>query len=442
MPASRSILQQAVLRYIVALFVVCGVLFCARPAKAEEPRWGRLYVLSGIVSVRENPSDSALKVRVFKAGQKVRIDFQEDGWAAAFDPKEPSRSELKALGYVRLDELKAHGAPDPSQPMPLEGNKARAQAQAEAGIAKAEKPVKTEKAAKAIGKPAETNGAHAVAPAQAASTPQPEPKAEKPAKAVGKPADSIGAHAVAPAQAAPTPQPEQKNGKAGGKGLEKSAAKSSEKTLAKPEGLPAKGAGEIRVADRNLAVRGGRTTESEFKRLLRPGQRVRVDFWEDGWYAVFSPDEKQHDLSRAWGYSRDKFLVPEAAYAGPPAEAAASAKETDSPAVAVAGQKSKPAEDAAVGYSVLERTTEGRKPKVTTLRVRLDLAKPPAPEAMRKIAREIWKSERKKDENLQLEVLLAGMDAHGLAYATARFHDDGRVREFWWRDVVLGKQKK
>ena len=104
-------------------------------------------------------------------------------------------------------------------------------------------------------------------------------------------------------------------------------------------------------------------------------------------------------------------------------------------------QKAKAAEEA-VGYSVLQRKTDRRKPPVTTLRVRLDLAQPPAQEAMRKIAHEIWKAERKKDENLQLELYLSSMDPKGLAYAVAKFHEDGRVREFWWRDVVLDKGKK
>ncbi|HWR04606.1 MAG TPA: LPS ABC transporter substrate-binding protein LptA, partial [Humidesulfovibrio sp.] len=55
-------------------------------ALAEEPRWGRLYVVTGNVSVRESPADGALKVRVLKAGQTVRVDFQDEAWAAVFDP--------------------------------------------------------------------------------------------------------------------------------------------------------------------------------------------------------------------------------------------------------------------------------------------------------------------------------------------------------------------
>ncbi|MHC1751413.1 hypothetical protein [Humidesulfovibrio sp.] len=369
-------------------------------AQADEPRWGHLYSLTGNVTVRENPSDDSLKVRVFKAGQRVRVDFIDAGWAAVFDPKEPVRSELKALGYARLDELRTHGAPTVAQ----------ASSASPASSIEVRKPSPD-------GRPEViVNGTSAPAkpaPVKAAT------------KAEAAPAKSTSKSETAPA---------------------KLQANSPAKASAKPSAKPDKGFGEIRVPDRDLAVRASRTTESEFKKLIRPGQRVRIDFWEDGWFAVFDPQEKTRDLARAWGYSRDKYLVPESAYAGPPPAAAAAppvASSVAPSAVAEAApskaQKPKPAEDPDVGYSVIDRKAGGRKPPVTTVRVRLDLTKPPATELLRKIVREIWKAERRKDENLQLEVYLNGMDAHGLSYATARFHDDGRLREFWWREVVLGK---
>ena len=361
---------------VFALALGCW-LWPAR-AQAEEPRWGHLYALTGNVTVRENPADDSLKVRVFKAGQKVRVDFIDAGWAAVFDPKEPVRSELKALGYARLDELRAHGSPTVAQASSVEVRKPGREARPELVV----------------------NGASASA--KAAS------------KAVVSPA--------------------------------KPQANSPAKPSAKPSAKTDKGFGEIRVPDRDLAVRANRTTESEFKKLIRPGQRVRIDFWEDGWFAVFDPQEKTRDLARAWGYSRDKYLVPESAYAGPPPAAPAAPPVASSVAPSVVAeaapskaQKPKPAEDPDVGYSVIDRKAGNRKPPVTTVRIRLDLTKPPATELLRKIVREIWKAERRKDENLQLEVYLNGMDAHGLSYATARFHDDGRLREFWWREVVLGK---
>lgn len=382
---------------LLALVLAVGcALIPVRPAQAaqsDEPRWGRVYNISGNIAVRENPSDDALKVRALKAGQRVRVDFQDAGWAAVFDPREFGRSELKAWGYVRLDELHLHGAPAGAAVSSIEVRKPRPDAKPEVLV---------------NGKPDKQN-----------KSKMPD-KADKPAPKPPKTPESAEKPEGAAPKLAPKPAPE-------------------------PVAKPGKYFGEIRVPDRDLAVRASRTTESEFKKLIRPGQRVLVDFREDGWFAVFDPAEKTRDLAKAWGFSRDKYLVPESAYSGPTpgAVAAAAAASASPPApVPTKAEKAKPAEDPAVGYAVVERKADHRKPPVVTLRVRLDLSQPPVPDALRKIVREIWKAERKKDENLQLEVLLNGMDAHGLAYALARFHADGRIREFWWREVVLSTPEK
>jgi len=365
--------------FLIALLLAAGCALCsARSALAEEPRWGRLYTISGNIPVRENPTDDALKVRVLKAGQKVRVDFQDAGWAAVFDPKEPVRSELRALGYVRLDELRFHGAAATARASSIEVLKPRPDA-------KPEVFVDGTPAAKAPKAPVSTDKLDAIEKAESVvpkSAPKPAPKA--PARRD----DSFG---------------------------------------------------EIRVPDRDLAVRASRTTESVFNKLIRPGQRVRVDFWEDGWFAVFDPAEKKRDLAKAWGFSRDKYLVLESAYAGPPPPGSVPA---DPAPVSVKADKAALAEEPKVDYAVVERTTGRGKPQVVSLRVRLELSAPPDRELLRKVVREIWKTERKKDEDLQLEVLLMGMDAHGLSYATARFHADGRIREFWWREVVLDNAEK
>lgn len=395
--------------------LLAAILFAAPSAWAEEPRWGKVYTVSGNVAVRESPSDTATKVRVLKPGQKVRVDFQDDAWGAVFDPNEKVRSELKALGYVRMSELR--GIPT--------------------GVAQ------TQTSSIEMRKPA--------------------PDAKPEVLVDGRPVKG----------AASARTGDKASDKASGKTPGKAPAKDAgqgQSVSAKPAKPAAKGPhgfGEIRVPDRSLTIRAARDKDSEFRRLLKPGQRVLVDFQEDGWYAVFDPEVKTRDIAKAWGFGRDKYLVPESAFAGVPPEAvsnvpsermdaqpaparsepkqpaAPSPKQSapqQQPAAPAKAQKADKADaDPDVGYSVISRKENKKKPPTATLRVRLDLAQPPAPEALRKIVREIWKAERKKDENLQIEVLLNGMDAGGLAYAMARFHDDGRVREFWWRDVVLGK---
>jgi len=341
------------------------LLLTAGIVRAESPQRGRLCITVGKVSVRETPSDSALQVRLLKAGQKVRAEFLDQGWATVFDAKEPKRSEPRAMGYARVTGLRPLDDPEPLQGTTLPGAPGRAPATTQGASVEVRRP-DTE---------AGPEGRVAVKPFVRKGEPETAPR-----------------HPQAPSSAAPAAKP----------------------------------SAEIRVADRQLAVRAARDKDSEFKRLLRPGQRVRVDHQQDGWFAVFDPAEKSRDLAKAWGYGRDKYLVPEAEYAPPPAEG------TDPV------HKSKPGETEAVGYAVLERKAASRKAGgAVTLRVRLDQSRPPAADALRKIVREIWKAERKKNEDLQLEVLLTGMDAHALAYAVARFHDDGRIREFWWREVVL-----
>ncbi|MDO9632016.1 MAG: hypothetical protein Q7I92_08970, partial [Humidesulfovibrio sp.] len=286
----------------------------------------------------------------------VRVDFENAGWAAVFDPSETVRAETRAQGYVRLPDLRSEARPE------------------------ARPDVRSE------------TSAHS----------------EKPAK----PKKSDAA--------------------------DKGKAKES-RTPAQAEAF-----GEIRVADRKMAIRAGRDKDTEFVRLLQAGQRVRVDFHEDGWFAVFNPDEHVRDLKRAWGYGRDKFLLLEKDYAGQPAPAPkdSASKESAAKESAAKDSQAKPAAkqkgDEVVAYSVLGRQVDTLRPLApVVLRVRLDAAAPPAPETLRRIVREIWKAERRKNEELQVEVLLPGMDQGGLAYGVARFHEDGRIREFWWREVVL-----
>jgi lipopolysaccharide export system protein LptA len=68
--------------------------------------------------------------------------------------------------------------------------------------------------------------------------------------------------------------------------------------------------GEIREAANTLNVREGRTPRSEHVVTLAKGQRVRVDFLRDGWYAIFTVNETERSEKRAIGYANAKYLVP------------------------------------------------------------------------------------------------------------------------------------
>lgn len=68
--------------------------------------------------------------------------------------------------------------------------------------------------------------------------------------------------------------------------------------------------GEIREATQNLNVRQKRSPKADHVVTLAKGQRVKVDFLKDGWFAVFNLNESERDESRAVGYSNANYLVP------------------------------------------------------------------------------------------------------------------------------------
>ncbi|MFQ5889643.1 MAG: hypothetical protein ACE5JR_06280 [Gemmatimonadota bacterium] len=60
--------------------------------------------------------------------------------------------------------------------------------------------------------------------------------------------------------------------------------------------------GEIRYIHSSTRIRADRTTESAMVGGLQPGDSVRVDFAQAGWYAIFRADETVRDVQRALGY--------------------------------------------------------------------------------------------------------------------------------------------
>lgn len=66
--------------------------------------------------------------------------------------------------------------------------------------------------------------------------------------------------------------------------------------------------GEIREATVNLNVREARDRKSEHMVTLAKGQRVKTDYLENGWIAVFNLNETTRDERRAIGYANAKYL--------------------------------------------------------------------------------------------------------------------------------------
>ncbi|PKN60882.1 MAG: hypothetical protein CVU53_00780 [Deltaproteobacteria bacterium HGW-Deltaproteobacteria-11] len=60
--------------------------------------------------------------------------------------------------------------------------------------------------------------------------------------------------------------------------------------------------GRIMSAPEKTNIRAARSIHAKISGRLNAGDRVRVDFLRDGWYAVFAPDEQKRVESRARGY--------------------------------------------------------------------------------------------------------------------------------------------
>nr|WP_321514262.1 lipopolysaccharide transport periplasmic protein LptA [uncultured Pseudodesulfovibrio sp.] len=83
--------------------------------------------------------------------------------------------------------------------------------------------------------------------------------------------------------------------------------------------------GEIREATVNLNVREQPDKKSGHVLTLAKGQRVKVDFIENGWAAIFNLTEAKRDLNKAVGYANVKYLEPVTVS---PAPAPVESKET------------------------------------------------------------------------------------------------------------------
>ncbi len=221
-------------------------------------------------------------------------------------------------------------------------------------------------------------------------------------------------------------------------------------------------------------------------RSLEAGAWVRVDFLDQGWYAVFSPEEPVRDLARAWGYAPAEAIDgPSAAPAAPkpapvepepesepepepetpaqvPAPAAPAAPAPAAPAMSLPPNvqpavpaSARPATVASpfvqrnpeipVGdktlhgfrYAVLDTDEEqAGGVSVIEIKVYLDVTVLPEREAIRDFATSVWREKRQGGREMVVDVFLPDTDLKGLPYAVGRFDDSG-LQEFFTRRTLL-----
>jgi uncharacterized protein YgiM (DUF1202 family) len=73
-------------------------LLCSSLTLARE--WGEIKYVHSKTNIRSGRSQSSAIVGQLEAGQKVKVDFLENGWYAIFAVDKASRFESDALGYV------------------------------------------------------------------------------------------------------------------------------------------------------------------------------------------------------------------------------------------------------------------------------------------------------------------------------------------------------
>ena len=254
--------------------------------------------------------------------------------------------------------------------------------------------------------------------------------------------------------------------------------------------------GEVVTLTRRVNLRDGRSVGAKHLRTLRPGEAVRVDFLQNGWYAVFREGETVRDESRALGYAVQRLLMePQQAVDNEPVENLA-AKLTESkpqqvivesaqidvakplvvqtpdspsetgrtrtapaakPKIAVTppqeqqtvsidrtkfqpSKRADPTPDRSVhgfDYRLLEKS-ETKKLGETwiTLKVFLSTTKLPSDDNLRDFATTLWKEYRRSNRNLVVLVYLPGMNTDDLSYGVISF-DDQELLEQWVRKTTL-----
>ena len=173
--------------------------------------------------------------------------------------------------------------------------------------------------------------------------------------------------------------------------------------------------GIIRYVDSTTNIRRERTTKSRVVGQLEAGQRVKADFLEDNWYAVFEVEETIQDESKALGYVYAPLLKP-----SPPEP------------TKLAGEVAKTLE-----YKLVARedtSYRGTSRMVTRVVVEADYL--PPEDQLKKIASQIWESGNKGYDELTVFMYLADMNTEGAAYAAGEFSPRG-MKEFTIHDSAL-----
>lgn len=366
----------------------------AKPTRVEPKPWGELVYTVRNLNIRKKATVRSPRVDMLKAGERVKIDFPDGDWTMVFSSKATIRSEMNALGYCSSKYFKPVPASEvKSAPKPAP----KVSSVVEAGSGKGQ-----------------VSSAVAPPPAEPAVPPT------KPAAAPAKP--------VAPPAKATQPSVTEKA--------------TVDKTW-----------GRVVVIDSPLNLYKERTSTSKPVRALRPGESVRVDFLDRGWYAVFPKNAVVRKESRAMGYAlRSLIDGDDGAKATPEPVRASGAASTDTgdgtgrKTLVIDRSRLKQAKRAdptpdktAHGYQyrLLEKSeTKRYGENWITLNVFLAAKTLPGLDALKDFATTLWKEHKRQGKNLAVLIYLPGMDTEDLSFGVIRFSDE-RMLEVWVRKTTL-----
>jgi Bacterial SH3 domain. len=358
----------------------------AKPGRVEPESWGELMYTPRKLNIRSGPSVKTARRGALDAGERVKVDFPDGDWVMVFDPGATIRSEMNARGYC---------------------------------AAKYFEPVKTQ-----------TKAAPARATEQAAA---PADVGNVVSVASGK-GQVGGSVASAPKPVAATP---------------KSAQENDEDSVAPGDNQGSSDWGKVVTLQEDINLRQERTSTSPRVRTLRAGDRVRVDYLKNGWYAVFVEGEVLRSENRALGYALRSLVDSEdqPAPVPAPAQSAGTAVAQDGPRTLVidrtkftdAKRPDPTPNKTAHGYQyrLLEKS-ETKKYGETwiTLKVFLSTTKLPGADQIKDFCTTMWTDHRRATKNLVVLLYLPGMDTEDLAYGVVSFDDSGLL-ELWVRRVAL-----
>lgn len=426
------------------VFGVCAILLSATSALA----FGDIRYPDRPLNLRKARSASAAWVGSLYPGQKVRIAFLKDGWVAVFEPHETNNSESAAVGFSNAKYLK------PTQ------SRVEVKPWGELVAATRNLNVRSKPSTKG-------NKITMLEIGEQVRVDFPDddwtlvfsPRATIRSKlnAIGfsstKFFEPVAGKSVEPIQ--PVSVASEPVEVPSGQGQAKGAVVPPPA----PEAMNAPGSwGTVLTVPGKVNMRRKRTTSSRYVRTLKPGERVRVDFPKNGWYAVFRENEPIRKESRALGYALQSLLDGTPETAGTPAVASTPKVQPTSGGVStepVGGvkktmvinrakfTKSKrpdPTPDKSVHgyqYRLLEKS-ETKKYGETwiSLKVFLAATKLPGTAALTDFSSTLWKEHKRATKHLAVLIYLPGMDTEDIAYAVFQFSDE-RMLEHWIRKTTL-----